>query len=53
VIHAVQAGARGYVLKESAGQELIEAIAAVAEGEMFFSRASVTSCDGASNPRFE
>ena len=39
VTQAVQAGARGYLLKESAGSELIEAIAAVAAGQSFFSPA--------------
>ena len=37
VTQAVQAGARGYLLKESAGAELIEAIAAVAAGRSYFS----------------
>ena len=37
VTQAVQAGARGYLLKESAGAELIEAIAAVGAGKTFFS----------------
>ncbi|HLG56410.1 MAG TPA: response regulator transcription factor [Vicinamibacterales bacterium] len=37
VTQAVQAGARGYVLKESAASELIEAIGAVAAGKTFFS----------------
>jgi DNA-binding NarL/FixJ family response regulator len=39
VTQAVQAGARGYLLKESAGAELIEAIAAVAAGRPYFSPA--------------
>ena len=39
VTQAVQAGARGYLLKESAGSELIAAIAAIAAGESFFSPA--------------
>ena len=39
VTQAVQAGARGYVLKESAGSELIAAIAAVVAGKSFFSPA--------------
>ena len=39
VTQAVQAGARGYLLKESAGSELIAAIAAVAAGKTFFSPA--------------
>lgn len=37
VTQAVQAGARGYLLKESAGAELIEAIASVAAGRSYFS----------------
>jgi len=37
VTQAVQAGARGYLLKESAGSELIEAIVAVAAGRSYFS----------------
>ena len=39
VTQAVQAGARGYLLKESAGAELIEAIVAVAAGKTYFSPA--------------
>lgn len=39
VTQAVQAGARGYLLKESAGAELLEAIAAVAAGKSYFSPA--------------
>lgn len=39
VTQAVQAGARAYVLKDSAGAELVEAIAAVAAGKTFFSPA--------------
>jgi two-component system response regulator NreC len=39
VTQAVQAGARGYLLKESAGSELIAAISAVAAGKSFFSPA--------------
>lgn len=37
VTQAVQAGARGYLLKESAGAELIEAIATLAAGKSYFS----------------
>jgi two-component system response regulator NreC len=37
VTQAVRAGARGYLLKDSAGADLIGAIAAVAEGKSFFS----------------
>ena len=37
VIQAVQAGARGFLLKESAGSELIEAVATLATGKSFFS----------------
>jgi DNA-binding NarL/FixJ family response regulator len=39
VTQAVQAGARGYLLKESAGAELLEAIATVAAGKSYFSQA--------------
>ena len=39
VIQAVQAGALGYVLKESAGTEIVEAIAALRAGRSFFSPA--------------
>ena len=39
VTQAVQAGARGYLLKESAGAELLEAIGAVASGKSYFSPA--------------
>lgn len=39
VTQAVHAGARAYVLKDSAGAELIEAIATVATGRTFFSPA--------------
>lgn len=38
VFHALQAGARGYLLKESAGREVMEAVQAVYGGEMYFSR---------------
>jgi DNA-binding NarL/FixJ family response regulator len=39
VLRAVKAGARGYVLKNSAGDELIQAILAVQKGTAFFSPA--------------
>jgi two-component system, NarL family, response regulator NreC len=39
VLRAVKAGARGYVLKNSAGDELIEAISSVQKGKAFFSPA--------------
>jgi two-component system response regulator NreC len=39
VLRAVKAGARGYVLKNSAGEELIQAIQAVRRGRAFFSPA--------------
>ncbi len=39
VLRAVKAGARGYLLKNSAGDELIQAIHAVQRGEAFFSPA--------------
>ena len=38
VFHALQAGARGYLLKESAGRDVMEAVLSVYEGEMYFSR---------------
>ncbi len=38
VFHALQAGARGYLLKESAGREVMEAVVSVYAGEMYFSR---------------
>ena len=37
VSQALQAGAKGYVLKESAATELVEAISALASGKSFFS----------------
>jgi DNA-binding NarL/FixJ family response regulator len=37
VAQAVEAGAKGYILKESAGAELVEAISAVTAGRSFFS----------------
>jgi two-component system, NarL family, response regulator NreC len=39
VLRAVRAGARGYVLKNSAGDELVEAIRAVQQGKPYFSPA--------------
>ena len=39
VLRAVRAGARGYVLKNSAGEELIQAIHAVQRGTAYFSPA--------------
>jgi two-component system response regulator NreC len=39
VLRAVRAGARGYLLKNSAGDELIQAIIAVQKGTAFFSPA--------------
>ena len=39
VMQAMQAGAKGYVLKESAAAELLDAVAAVAAGKAFFSPA--------------
>jgi DNA-binding NarL/FixJ family response regulator len=39
VTQSIQAGARGYLLKEAAGAELIEAIAALAAGKSYFSPA--------------
>jgi two-component system, NarL family, response regulator NreC len=39
VTRALSAGATGYILKDSAGKDLIRAVAAVAEGRAFFSPA--------------
>jgi DNA-binding NarL/FixJ family response regulator len=39
VTQAVQAGARGYILKDSAGSDLVQAVAALAAGKSFFSPA--------------
>jgi DNA-binding NarL/FixJ family response regulator len=39
VTQALRAGARGYLLKDSAGTELIRAVSAVASGKSFFSPA--------------
>ena len=39
ISQALRAGARGYLLKDSAGTELIRAVAAVAAGKSFFSPA--------------
>jgi DNA-binding NarL/FixJ family response regulator len=38
VFRALQAGVRGFLLKESAGREVVEAVEAVYAGEMYFSR---------------
>jgi DNA-binding NarL/FixJ family response regulator len=38
VFHALQAGVRGYLLKESAGREVMEAVQSVYAGGMYFSR---------------
>jgi len=38
VFHALQAGAHGYLLKESAGREVMQAVQAVYGGEMYFSK---------------
>jgi DNA-binding NarL/FixJ family response regulator len=38
VYQALRAGARGYVLKDSAGRELVEAVRAVHGGQRYFSR---------------
>jgi DNA-binding NarL/FixJ family response regulator len=35
---ALQAGARGYLLKESAGREVVEAVLAVSQGKFYFSQ---------------
>jgi DNA-binding NarL/FixJ family response regulator len=37
VVRALQAGAHGYVLKESAGEEVVEAIRAIAAGRRYLS----------------
>jgi DNA-binding NarL/FixJ family response regulator len=37
IIQALQAGARGYLLKDSADAELVRAVTAVAEGKSYFS----------------
>lgn len=39
VTQAVQAGARGYLLKESAGADIVQAVAALSSGKPFFSPA--------------
>lgn len=38
VRHAMQSGAAGYVLKESAGQELVAAIRTLYQGQHYFSK---------------
>ena len=38
VFHALQAGALGYLLKDSAGKEVINAVRTVAEGKRYFSQ---------------
>lgn len=38
LFHALQAGARGYLLKESASREVMEAVLAVYAGEVYFSK---------------
>jgi DNA-binding NarL/FixJ family response regulator len=38
VFHALEAGARGSLLKESAGRDVMEAVQMVAAGEMYFSQ---------------
>jgi two-component system, NarL family, response regulator NreC len=42
VVQALQAGARGYLLKDSADTDLVQAVAAVAAGKSFFSPAVAT-----------
>jgi DNA-binding NarL/FixJ family response regulator len=37
LLNALRAGARGYVLKSSAGSEIVDAVRAVSEGKAFFS----------------
>src|SRR5574340_843385 len=38
IFSALQAGVKGFLLKESAGREVMEAILSVCRGEMYFSR---------------
>lgn len=38
ILRALQAGARGYLLKDSAGKDLIRGVAAVSAGKTFFSQ---------------
>jgi len=38
VFHALQAGVHGFLLKESAGREVMEAVQSVYAGELYFSR---------------
>jgi DNA-binding NarL/FixJ family response regulator len=38
VFRALQAGARGYVLKESAGEEVVQAVRAVMKGKSFYGK---------------
>lgn len=38
VFHALQAGVKGFLLKESAGREVMEAVKSVYAGELYFSR---------------
>lgn len=38
IARSLQAGAKGYLLKDAAGKDLIKAVAAVASGKSFFSR---------------
>jgi DNA-binding NarL/FixJ family response regulator len=38
VFRALQAGVRGFLLKESAGREVVDAVEAVYSGDMYFSR---------------
>lgn len=38
VIHMVKAGAAGYLVKDSAAQELLEAVKALAQGKTYFSQ---------------
>lgn len=43
VFHALKAGARGYLLKETAGREVGQAVLAVAAGQMYFSERVMTA----------
>ncbi len=50
VLRAVKAGARGYLLKNSAGEELIEAVFAVQKGKAYFSPAVAAHFPGRVRP---
>lgn len=54
IIRALQAGATGYLLKESAGREVVDAVLAVARGDIYLSQpaiqALVADCVGRRSP---